>query len=122
MKEQTNSGDTEDPGFSDLPATSELLPSSWRVPKRIFCLMCKNPSTRSMQTSNMWSLRPRVHKLKKTSEANTDTTVATKIENFIQPKPSDLGEGSSGDSFKSLAEEEFSVAEKTAPAIDSNIL
>ena len=53
-------------------------------------------------------------------EANTDTAVATKIDNFIQPKPSDLGEGSSSDSFKTLAEE-FSVAEKTAPAIDSNL-
>jgi len=53
-------------------------------------------------------------------EANVDTAVANKIDNFIQPKPSDLGEGSGGDSFKSLAEE-FSVAEKTAPAIDSNL-
>ena len=53
-------------------------------------------------------------------EANTDTTVATKIDNFIQPEPSDLGEGSSGDSFKTLAEE-FSVAEKTALAIDSSL-
>lgn len=52
--------------------------------------------------------------------ANTDTAVATKIDNFIQPEPSDLGEGSSGDSFKTLAEE-FSVAEKTASAIDSSL-
>ena len=45
--------------------------------------------------------------------------MATKIDNLIQPKPSDLG-GSSGDSFKSLAQE-FSVTEKKAPAIDSNL-
>ena len=53
-------------------------------------------------------------------EANTVTAVATKIDNFIQPEPSDLGEGSSSDSFKTLAEE-FSFAEKTAPAIDSSL-
>ena len=46
--------------------------------------------------------------------------MATKIDNFIQLEPSDLGEGSSSDSFKTLAEE-FSVAKKTAPAIDSNL-
>ncbi|KAK2560970.1 hypothetical protein P5673_016093 [Acropora cervicornis] len=53
-------------------------------------------------------------------EANTDTAGATKIDNFIQPEPSDLEEGSSSDSFKTLAEE-FSVAKKTAPAIDSSL-
>ena len=53
-------------------------------------------------------------------EANNVTAVATKIDNFIQPEPSDLGEGSSSDSFKTLAEE-FSVAEETAPAIDSSL-
>ena len=46
--------------------------------------------------------------------------MATKIDNFIQPEPSDLGEGSSSHFFKTLAEE-FSVAEKTAPAIDSSL-
>ena len=46
-------------------------------------------------------------------EANTDTAVAIKMDNFIQPQPSDLGEGSSSDSFKTLAEE-FSVAEKNS--------
>ena len=44
--------------------------------------------------------------------------MATKLDNFIPS--SDLGEGSSGDSFKSLAEG-FNVAEKTAQAIDSNL-
>ena len=53
-------------------------------------------------------------------ENNTDTAGATKINNFIQPEPSDLGEGSSSDSFITIAEE-FSVAEKTAPAIDSSL-
>ena len=53
-------------------------------------------------------------------EAKADTAVATKIDIFIQPNPSDLGEGSSGDSFKSLAEG-FSVQQKTAPAIDPNL-
>ena len=48
-------------------------------------------------------------------EAKADTAVATKIDIFIQPNPSDLGEGSSGDSFG------FSVQQKTAPAIDPNL-
>ena len=48
------------------------------------------------------------------------TAVAGKIEEFIQPaKPVD-DKGSSSDSFKSLAEE-FSVIEKTSPAIDANL-
>ena len=46
-------------------------------------------------------------------EANAVTAVATKIDNFIQPEPSDLGEGSSSDSFKTLAEE-LSVAGKNS--------
>ena len=49
-----------------------------------------------------------------------EAAVATKIDNFIQPKTSDLGERSSNNSFKSLPEE-FSVTEKTAHAIDSNL-
>lgn len=52
--------------------------------------------------------------------ANIDTAVADKIDNLIQPKPSDPGEGSRNDSFELLAEE-LSVTEKTAPAIDSNL-
>ncbi|KAL9970002.1 hypothetical protein ACROYT_G022301 [Oculina patagonica] len=52
-------------------------------------------------------------------EDNQDAAVAEKIEGFIQPKKPDEDKGSS-DSFKSLAEE-FSVIEKTAPAIDANL-
>jgi len=52
--------------------------------------------------------------------ANADTAVATKIDNFIEPKPSDPGQASSNDSFESL-NREFSVTEKTAPAIDPNL-
>ena len=62
-----------------------------------------------------------------TGEASTEcsdtavaTTVATKINDFIQPKTSDHAEGSDGGSFKSLADE-FSVLEKTSPAIDANL-
>lgn len=51
--------------------------------------------------------------------ANADTAVATKIDNFIEPKPSDPGEASSNDSFEWL-NKEFIVTEKTAPAIDPN--
>ena len=46
--------------------------------------------------------------------------VITKVDEFIQPKTSDHVEGSSSGSFKVLAEE-FSVAEKTSPAIDANL-
>ena len=46
--------------------------------------------------------------------ANKDTAVATKIDNFIQPKPSDPGDGSGNDCFDLLAEE-FSVTKKIAP-------
>ena len=48
-----------------------------------------------------------------------DTAVATKINDFIKPKTSDHAEGLDGDSFKSL--NEFSILEKTSPAIDANL-
>ena len=48
-----------------------------------------------------------------------DTAVATKINDFIKPKTSDHAEGLDGDSFKSL--DEFSILEKTSPAIDANL-
>ena len=54
------------------------------------------------------------------SDTAVATTVATKINDFIQPKTSDQAEGSDGGSFKSLADE-FSVLEKTSPAIDANL-
>ena len=54
------------------------------------------------------------------SDTAGSTTVATKINDFIQPKTSDHAEGSDGGSFKSLADE-FSVLEKTSPAIDANL-
>ena len=48
-----------------------------------------------------------------------DTAVATKINDFIKPKTSDHAEGLDSDSFKSL--DEFSILEKTSPAIDANL-
>ena len=48
-----------------------------------------------------------------------DTAVATKINDFIKPKTSDHAEGLDGDSLKSL--DEFSILEKTSPAIDANL-
>ena len=54
------------------------------------------------------------------SDTAVATAVATKINDFIQPKTSDHAEGSDGGSFKSLADE-FSVLEKTSPAIDANL-
>ena len=56
------------------------------------------------------------------SDTAVATTVATKINDFIQPKTSDHAEGSDGGSFKSLADEfTCSVLEKTSPAIDANL-
>ena len=43
-----------------------------------------------------------------------------KTNDFIQPKTSDHTEGSDGGYFKSLADE-FTVLEKTSPAIDANL-
>ena len=54
------------------------------------------------------------------SDAAVATAVATKINDFIQPKTSDHAEGSDGGSFKSLADE-FSVLEKTSPSRDANL-
>lgn len=54
------------------------------------------------------------------SVTSPDAAVVTKIDEFIQPKTSDHADGSSSGSFKVLAEE-FSVAEKTSPAIDANL-
>ena len=54
-------------------------------------------------------------------ESGTVSSPAAKIDDFLQLKASDHGaEGENSDSFKSLAEE-FSVAEKTSPAIDANL-
>ena len=52
-------------------------------------------------------------------EDSQDAAVAGKIEEFIQPKNLDEDKGNS-DSFKSLAEE-FSVIERTSPAINANL-
>ena len=52
---------------------------------------------------------------------SSPAAASTKIDDFLQLKASDHGaEGENGDSFKSLAEE-FSVAERTSPAIDANL-
>ena len=123
MKEQANSDDTRDPRISDLPATSEL--------KAMLAELLEGATKDIL--SNVQEFIDQIYadfeyvesetegaQAQVNPEANTDTAVATKIDNFIQPKPSDLGELSSSDSFKTLAEE-FSVAEKTAPAIDSNL-
>ena len=57
------------------------------------------------------------------SDTAVATAVATKLNDFIHPKTSDHAEarpGLDGGSFKSLADE-FSVLEKTSPAIDANL-
>ena len=54
------------------------------------------------------------------SEDNSDSAVAGKTDEFIQPKIPVSDEGINSDSFKSLAEE-FSGTEKTSPAIDANL-
>ena len=125
MKNQANSGVTENPGTSDLPATSELkaLLAEHLEGARKDILSHVQESIDQIYAdfeyveseSESEGAQAQVN-----TEANTDTTVVTKIDNFIQPEHSDLGQGSSSASFKMLAEE-FSVAEKTAPAIDSSL-
>ena len=123
MKDQANSGITEKPGTSDLPVTSEL--------KAMFADLLEG-AKKIIQSSVQESIdqiyadfeyvesESEGPQNQVNPEANTDNAMATKINNFIQPEPSDLGEESSSDSFKMLAEE-FSVAEKRAPAIDSSL-
>ena len=123
MMDQTSSGITENPGTSDFPVVSEL--------KTMFADLLEGAKKDIL--SNVQESIDQIYadfeyvesesegpQNQVSPEANTVTAVATKIDNFIQPEPSDLGEGSSSDSFKTLAEE-FSVAEKTAPAIDSSL-
>ena len=56
----------------------------------------------------------------KGDESGTVSSPAAKIDDFLQPKASNHGaEGENSDFFKSLAE--YSVAEKTSPAIDVNL-
>ena len=54
------------------------------------------------------------------SEDNPNSAVAGQIDEFIQPKKPVSDEVVNSDSFKSLAEE-FSVTEKTSPAIVANL-
>ena len=137
MKDQANSGITEKTGTSDLPVTSEL--------KAMFADLLEGAKKDIL--SNVLESIDQIYadfeyvesesegpQNQVNPEANTDNAMATKINNFIQPEPSDLGEESSSDSFKTLAEE-FSVAKKkqkqkqnkkqkqkkTAPAIDSSL-
>ena len=123
MREQANSDDTEDPGISDLPATSELkamLAELLEGAKKDILSNVQESIDQIYADFEYVESENEGAQAQVNPEANTDTAVATKIDNFIHPKPSDVGEGSSSDSFKTLAEE-FSVAEKTAPAIDSNL-
>ena len=122
--DQTSSGVTENPGTSDFPVVLEL--------KAMFADLLEGAKKDIL--SNVQESIDQIYadfeyvesesegpQNQVNPEANAVTAVATKIDNyFIQPEPSDLGEGSSSDSFKTPAEE-FSVAEKTAPSIDSSL-
>lgn len=103
-----NSGVTEDPGISDLPATSELkamLAELLEGTKKDILSNVQESIDQIYADFEYVESETEGAQAQGKQEANTDNAVATKIDNFIQPKPSDLGEGSSGDSFKSLAEE-----------------
>ena len=123
MTELANSGGTEDPGISDFPATSELkamLAELLEGAKKDILSNVQESIDQIYADFEYVESETEGVQAQGNPEAKTNTAVATKIDNFIQPKPSEPSEGSSGDSFKSLAVE-FSVAEKTAPAIDSNL-
>ena len=114
MMDQTSSGITENPGTSDVPVVSEL--------RAMFADLLEGAKKDIL--SNVQESIDQIYadfeyvesesegpQNQVSPEANAVTAVATKIDNFIQPEPSDLGEGSSRDSFKTLAEE-FSVSKK----------
>ena len=91
------------------------------MPKEISWLTYKTPMEKVYAEFEDYETGP------ESGEASTEcsdtavaTAVATKINDFIQPKTSDQAKGLDGDSFKSLADE-FSVLEKTSPAIDANL-
>ena len=105
MKDQANPGITENLGTSDLPVTSEL--------KAMFADLLEGAKKDIL--SNVQESIDQIYadfeyvetksegpQNQVNPEANTDTAVATKIDNFIQLEPSDLGEGSSSDSLKRL--------------------
>ena len=119
MMDQTSSSITENPGTSDFPVVSEL--------KVMFADLLEGAKKDIL--SNVQESTDQIYadfeyveselegpQNQVSPEANTVTALATKIDNFIQPEPSDLGEGSSSDSFKTLAQE-FSVAENVQPLI-----
>ena len=117
MNEQANSDVTENP----VPATSELkamFPDLLDGAKKDILVNVKESLDQIYADFNHVESETEGAQAQENQVANTDTAVATKIDNFTQPKPSDPGEGSSNDSFESLAEE-FSVTEKITPAIDS---
>ena len=116
MNDQANSDVIDNPVIIGLPATSEL--------KAMFAEHldgAKEDILADIQESvdQIYAVIEYVEsetedaQAQVSQEANTDTAVATKIDNFIMPKASDPGEGSSCDSFESL-DEEFSVAEKNS--------
>lgn len=103
MTELANSGDTEDPaGISDLPATSELkamLAELLEGAKKDILSNVQGSIDQIYADFEYVESEAEGAQAQGNPEANTDNAVATKIDNFIQPKTSDLGEGSSGDSF-----------------------
>ena len=114
MMDQTSSGITENPGTSDVPVVSEL--------RAMFADLLEGAKKDIL--SNVQESIDQIYadfeyvesesegpQNQVSPEANNVTAVATKIDNFIKPEPSDLGEGSNSDSFKTLAEE-FNVVEK----------
>ena len=121
MMDQTSSGITENPGTYDFPVVSELkamFADPLEGAKKDILSNVQESIDQIYADFEYVESESEGPQNQVSPEDNTVTAVTTKIDNFIQPEPSDLGEGSSSDSFKTLAEE-FSVAEKTAPAIDS---
>ena len=87
---QANSGVTADPGISDLPATADL-----KIMLAKFLEGAKKHILSNLQESIDQNYRGFEYVESETEgaqaqenpEANTNTAVATKINNFIQPKP-----------------------------------
>ena len=102
MKDQANSGITENLGTFDLPVTSELkvmFADLLEGAKKIIQSSVQESMDQIYADFKYVETESEGPQNQVNQEANTVTAVATKIDNFIQPEPFDLGEGSSSDGY-----------------------
>lgn len=114
MKDQANSGVTENPGTSDLPVTSEMkamLAELLEGAKKDILSNVQESIDQICTDFEYVESESEGPQNQVNPEANADTAVATKIDNFFSRNPPILEK----DPVAILLKR---VAEKTAPAID----